>query len=95
MKTERKTPPISFNVALPTAWEELTQEQLRAALSLMATGAAGTSLMTQAFLIFAGLKPEGEDIYRNRAGFLMKIGVSKITAAALRLEYPLCPTALR
>ena len=87
MKTEKKTPPISFNVNLPKSWEELTQEQLRAALSLMATGAAGTSLMTQAFLIFSGLKPEGEDIYRNRAGFLMKIGVSQITAAALRLEY--------
>ena len=91
MKTEKKTPPISFNVALPTAWQELTQEQLRAALSLMATGAAGTSLMTQAFLIFSGLKPEGEDIYRNRAGFLMKIGVSQITAAALRLEYLTTP----
>ena len=87
MKTEKKTPPISFNVNLPKSWQELTQEQLRAALSLMATGAAGTSLMTQAFLIFSGLKPEGEDIYRNRAGFLMKIGVSQITAAALRLEY--------
>lgn len=91
MKTERKTPPISFNVELPTSWQELTQEQLRAALSLMATGAAGTSLMTQAFIIFAGLKPEGEDIYRNRAGFLMKIGVSQITAAALRLEYLTTP----
>lgn len=91
MKTERKTPPISFNVALPTSWQELTQEQLRAALSLMATGAAGTSLMTQAFLIFAGLKPEGEDIYRNRAGFLIKIGVNQITAAALHLEYLTTP----
>ena len=91
MKTERKTPPISFNVKLPTSWEELTQEQLRAALSLMATGAAGTSLMTQAFLIFAGLKPEGEDIYRNRAGFIMKIGVNQIAAAALHLEYLTTP----
>ena len=53
----------------------------------MAYGESGPALMTQAFLIFAGLKPEGEDIYRNRAGFLMKIGVSQITAAALRLEY--------
>lgn len=91
MKTERKTPPISFDVALPTSWQELTQEQLRAALILMATGAAGTSLMTQAFLIFAGLKPEGEDIYRNRAGFLIKIGVNQITAAALNLEYLTTP----
>mgnify|MGYP006330523795 FL=1 len=87
MKTERKTQPISFNVALPTAWEELTQEQLLAVFRLMAYGESGPALMTQAFLIFAGLKPEGEDIYRNRAGFLMKIGVSQITAAALRLEY--------
>lgn len=54
---------------------------------LMAYGESGAALMTQAFLIFAGLKPEGEDIYRNRAGFLMKIGVSQITAAALHLEY--------
>ena len=91
MKTERKTPPISFNVALPTSWQELTQEQLRAALSLMATGAAGTSLMTQAFLIFAGLEPDGEDIYRNYAGFLFKIGVNQITAAALHLEYLTTP----
>lgn len=91
MKTERKTPPISFNVALPTSWQELTQEQLRAALSLMATGAAGTSLMTQAFLIFAGLEPEGEDIYRNYAGFLFKIGVNQISAAALHLEYLTTP----
>ena len=91
MKTERKTPPISFNVALPTSWQELTQEQLRAALSLMATGASGTSLMAQAFLIFSGLKPEGEDIYRNRSGFLIKIGVSQITAAALNLEYLTAP----
>ena len=91
MKIERKTPPISFNVALPASWQELTQEQLRAALSLMATGAAGTSLITQAFLIFAGLKPDGEDIYRNRAGFLMKIGVSQIAAAALHLEYLTTP----
>ena len=87
MKTEKKTPPIFFNVNLPKSWEELTQEQLRAALSLMATGASGTSLMTQAFLIFSGLKPEGEDIYRNRSGFLIKIGVSQITAAALNMEY--------
>ena len=87
MKTERKTPPISFNVALPTSWQELTQEQLLAVFRLMAYGESGPALMTQAFLIFAGLKPEGEDIYRNRAGFLMKIGVSQITAAALRLEY--------
>lgn len=87
MKTERKTPPISFNVALPTAWEELTQEQLRTVFRLMATGAAGAALTAKAFLIFSGLKPEGDDIYRNRAGFLMKIGVSQITAAALRLEY--------
>ena len=87
MKTERKTPPISFNVKLPTSWEELTQEQLLAVFRLMAYGESGPALMTQAFLIFAGLKPEGEDIYRNRAGFLMKIGVSQITAAALRLEY--------
>lgn len=91
MKTERKTPPISFNVKLPESWEELTQEQLRAALSLMATGAAGTSLMTQAFLIFAGLEPDGEDIYRNYAGFLFKIGVNQITAAALHLEYLTTP----
>ena len=91
MKTEKKTPPISFNVALPTAWHELTQEQLRAALSLMATGAAGTSLMTQAFLIFAGLEPDGEDNYRNYAGFLFKIGVNQITAAALHLEYLTTP----
>lgn len=91
MKTERKTPPISFNVALPTSWQELTQEQLRAALRLMATGAAGTSLMTQAFLIFAGLEPDGEDIYRNYAGFLFKIGVNQITAAALHLEYLTTP----
>ena len=91
MKTEKKTPPISFNVNLPKSWEELTQEQLRAALSLMATGAAGTSLMTQAFLIFAGLEPDGEDIYRNYAGFLFKIGVNQITAAALHLEYLTTP----
>ena len=91
MKTERKTPPISFNVALPTSWQELTQDQLRAALSLMATGAAGTSLMTQAFLIFAGLEPDGEDLYRNYAGFLFKIGVNQITAAALHLEYLTTP----
>ena len=91
MKTERKTQPISFNVALPTSWQELTQEQLRAALRLMATGAAGTSLMTQAFLIFAGLEPDGEDIYRNYAGFLFKIGVNQITAAALHLEYLTTP----
>lgn len=57
----------------------------------MATGAAGKSLMTQAFLIFSGLKPEGEDIYRNRAGFLMKIGVNQIAAAALHLEYLTTP----
>lgn len=57
----------------------------------MATGAAGTSLMTQAFLIFAGLEPEGEDIYRNYAGFLFKIGVNQITAAALHLEYLTTP----
>ena len=91
MKTERKTPPISFNVPLPTSWEELTQEQLLAVFRLMAYGESGPALMTQAFLIFAGLKPEGEDIYRNRAGFLMKIGVSQITAAALRLEYLTTP----
>lgn len=91
MKTGRKTQPISFNIKLPTSWEELTQEQLRAALSLMATGAAGTSLMTQAFLIFAGLEPDGEDIYRNYAGFLFKIGVNQITAAALHLEYLTTP----
>ena len=91
MKTEKKTPPISFNVSLPKSWEELTQEQLLAALSLMATGASGTSLMTQAFLIFSGLKPESEDIYRNRSGFLIKIGVSQITAAALNLEYLTAP----
>ena len=91
MKTEKKTPPISFNVDLPTSWQELTQEQLRASLSLMATGAAGTSLITQAFLIFSGLKPEGEDIYRNRAGFLFKIGVRQIAAAALHLEYLTTP----
>lgn len=91
MKTEKKTQPISFNVKLPTSWQELTQEQLRAALSLMATGAAGTSLMTQAFLIFAGLEPEGEDIYRNYAGFLFKIGVNQIAAAALHLEYLTTP----
>ncbi|MFW5583915.1 MAG: hypothetical protein ACOCM7_01735 [Bacteroidales bacterium] len=78
-------------MALPTSWQELTQKQLRAALSLMATGAAGKSLMTQAFLIFSGLKPEGEDIYRNRAGFLMKIGVNQIAAAALHLEYLTTP----
>ena len=87
MKTERKTPPISFNVALPTAWEELTQEQLRIVFRLMATGAAGAALTAKAFLIFAGLKPEGEDIYRNRAGFLMKIGVNQIAAAAMRLDF--------
>lgn len=91
MKTEKKTPLISFNVDLPASWQELTQEQLRAALSLMATGAAGTSLMTQAFLIFAGLEPEGEDIYRNYAGFIFKIGVNQITAAALHLEYLTTP----
>ena len=91
MKTEKKTPPISFNVDLPTAWHELTQEQLLAVFRLMAYGESGPALMTQAFLIFAGLKPEGEDIYRNRAGFLMKIGVSQITAAALRLEYLTTP----
>ena len=87
MKTEKKTPPISFNVNLPKSWEELTQEQLLTVFRLMAYGESGPALMTQAFLIFSGLKPEGEDIYRNRAGFLMKIGVSQITAAALRLEY--------
>ena len=87
MKTEKKTPPISFNVALPTAWEELTQEQLRTVFRLMATGAAGAALTAKAFLIFAGLKPEGEDIYRNRAGFLMKIGVRQIAAAAMRLDF--------
>ena len=91
MKTEKKTPPISFNVALPTAWEELTQEQLRAVFRLMAYGESGPALMAQAFLIFSGLKPEGEDIYRNRAGFLMKIGVRQITAAALHLEYLAAP----
>lgn len=87
MKTEKKTPPISFNVALPTSWQELTQEQLLAVFRLMAYGESGPALMTQAFIIFAGLKPEGEDIYRNRAGFLIKIGVSQIAAAALHLEY--------
>lgn len=87
MKTEKKTPPISFNVKLPKSWEELTQEQLLAVFRLMAYGESGPALMTQALLIFSGLKPEGEDIYRNRAGFLMKIGVSQITAAALHLEY--------
>ena len=87
MKTEKKTPPISFNVSLPKSWEELTHEQLLAVFRLMAYGESGPALMTQAFLIFAGLKPEGEDIYRNSAGFLMKIGVSQITSAALRLEY--------
>ena len=91
MKTERKTPPISFNVKLPKSWEELTQGQLLAVFRLMAYGESGPALMTQAFLIFSGLKPEGEDIYRNRAGFLMKIGVSQITAAALRLEYLTTP----
>lgn len=87
MKTERKTPPISFNVKLPKSWEELTQEQLRTVFRLMATGAAGAALTAKAFLIFAGLKPEGDDIYRNRAGFLMKIGVSQIAAAAMRLDF--------
>ena len=87
MKTEKKTPPISFNVALPTAWEELTQEKLRTVFRLMATGAAGAALTAKAFLIFAGLKPEGEDIYRNRAGFLMKIGVRQIAAAAMHLYF--------
>lgn len=87
MKTERKTPPISFNVALPTAWEELTQEQLRTVFRLMATGAAGAALTAKAFLIFAGLKPDGVDIYRTRAGFQMKIGVSQIAAAAMRLDF--------
>ena len=87
MKTEKKTPPISFNVSLPKSWEELTQEQLLAVFRLMAYGESGPALMTQAFLIFAGLKPDGEDIYRNRAGFLIKIGVNQIAAAALRLEY--------
>ena len=87
MKTEKKTPPISFNVALPTAWEELTQEKLRTVFRLMATGAAGAALTAKAFLIFAGLKPEGEDIYRNRAGFLMKIGVRQIAAAAMHLDF--------
>lgn len=87
MKTERKTPPISFNVALPTSWQELTQEQLLAVFRLMSYGESGPALMTQAFLIFSGLEPEGEDIYRNRAGFIFKIGVNQITAAALQLEY--------
>lgn len=91
MKTERKTPPISFNVKLPTSWEELTQEQLLAVFRLMAYGESGHALMTQAFLIFAGLEPEGEDIYRNYAGFLFKIGVNQITAAALHLEYLTTP----
>ena len=53
----------------------------------MATGAAGAALTAKAFLIFAGLKPEGEDIYRNRSGFLMKIGVRQIAAAAMRLDF--------
>lgn len=91
MKTEKKTPPISFNVKLPTSWEELTQEQLLTVFRLMAYGESGPALMTQAFLIFAGLKPEGEDIYRNYAGFLFKIGVNQITAAALHLEYLTTP----
>ena len=91
MKTERKTPPISFNVPLPTSWQELTQEQLLAVFRLMAYGESGPALMTQAFLIFSGLKPEGEDIYRNYAGFLFKIGVNQIAAAALHLEYLTTP----
>ena len=85
MKTEKKTPPISFNVSLPKSWEELTHEQLLAVFRLMAYGESGPALMTQAFLIFAGLKPEGDAIYRNRAGCLLKIGVSQITAAAVLL----------
>lgn len=87
MKTEKKMPPISFNVKLPTSWEELTQEQLLAVFRLIAYSESGPALMTQAFLIFAGLEPDGEDIYRDYAGFLFKIGVSQITAAALHLEY--------
>ena len=53
----------------------------------MATGASGAALTAKAFLIFSGLKPEGEDIYRNRAGFLMKIGVGQIAAAAMHLDF--------
>ena len=87
MKTEKKTPPISFNVSLPKSWEELTQEQLLAVFRLMAYGESGPALMTQAFLIFAGLKPDGVDIYRTRAGFQMKIGVGQIAAAAMRLDF--------
>ena len=57
----------------------------------MAYGESGPALMAQAFLIFAGLKPEGEDLYRNYAGFLFKIGVNQITAAALHLKYLTTP----
>lgn len=88
----------ALRVSIPTAWDELTQPQLRYVLTLLAAGIAVERVMVYCFFRFAGLhvvRPFGEDnllVRRRHAPFLLHR--ADILAAADRLAFLTAPPSV-